>query len=70
MSFTTGAKLSVKSTLGIWLHPSVTNHANMLLQQKSVQMGNNFAEQQQQSKNKTTNTRTTLFTIIPSSKDL
>ena len=47
---------------------------NMLLQQKSEQMGNNLAEQQVNNNNKAkakmTNTSTTLFTTIPSSNDL
>ena len=50
---------------------------NTLLQQKSEQMGNNLAEQLVNNNNKaktklkqTTDTRTTLFTTFPSSKDL
>ena len=43
-----------------------------LLQQKSGQMGNTLAEQQVNNdcKSKMTNTRTTVLTTIPSSKDL
>ena len=50
------------------------SESNMLLQQKSAQMGNNLAEQQVNNNNKAkTKQQTqeqTLFTTIPSSKDL